>query len=161
RLGVAQATARAPEYAASKQALIDRLIGEGSFEAFPDAMRLASALHAAGLQLALACSSKNARAMLSQLTLPDGRPLPSIFDADLSGTEVPHGKPDPTLFLLAAKALNTPPAECLVLQDAPAGIKAAHAGGMAGLGVARRGDEALLHAAGADLVVTSLDEVDA
>jgi beta-phosphoglucomutase len=160
RLGVAQAAARAPEYAAAKQALIDRLIEEGSFDAFPDAVRLASALHAAGLRLALASSSKNARAMLSQLTLPDGRPLLSVFDADLSGTDVAHGKPDPALFLLAAKALNTPPAECLVVEDAPAGIRAARAGGMAGLGIARLGDEALLHAADANLVVTSLDQVD-
>jgi beta-phosphoglucomutase len=160
RLNVAHATARAPEYAAAKQALIDRLIAEGSFDAFPDAVRLASALHAAGLRLALASSSKNARAMLSHLTLPDGRPLLSVFDADLSGTDVPHGKPDPTLFLLAAKALGTSPAECLVVEDAPAGIQAARAGGMAGLGIARLGDEALLHAADADLVVTSLDQVD-
>ena len=43
-LGVPQAAARAPEYAAKKQALIDRLIAEGSFEAFPDAVRFASAL---------------------------------------------------------------------------------------------------------------------
>jgi beta-phosphoglucomutase-like phosphatase (HAD superfamily) len=98
--------------------------------------------------------------MLSQLTLPDGRPLLSVFDADLSGTDVAHGKPDPALFLLAAKALNTPPAECLVVEDAPAGIRAARAGGMAGLGIARLGDEALLHAADANLVVTSLDQVD-
>jgi beta-phosphoglucomutase len=47
-----------------------------------------------------------------------------------------------------------------VVEDAPAGILAARAGGMTGLGIARLGDEALLHAAGADLVVTSLDQVD-
>jgi beta-phosphoglucomutase len=51
------------------------------------------------------------------------------------------------------------PAVCLVVEDAPAGVEAAKAGGMAALGVARLGDEALLRAAGADLVVTSLDEV--
>src|SRR4051794_6290219 len=160
QLGVPHAAAQALEYAAIKQAMIDRLIDEGSFDAFPDAVRLAAALHAAGLRLALASSSKNADAMLRHLALPDGRPLLSVFDADLSGTDVPHGKPDPTLFLLAAKALDIPPAQCLVVEDAPAGILAAHAGGMAGLGIARLGDEALLHAAGADLVVTSLDHVD-
>jgi HAD superfamily hydrolase (TIGR01509 family) len=143
-----------------KQALIDRLKEEGSFDAFPDAVRLASALDAAGPRLALASSPKNARAMLSQQTLPDGRPLLSVFDADLSGTDVAHGKPDPALFLLAAKALNTPPAECLVVEDAPAGVRAARAGGMAGLGIARLGDEALLQAADANLVVTNLDQVD-
>ena len=49
------------------------------------------------------------------------------------------------------------PAVCLVVEDAPAGIEAAHAGGMMALGIARLGDAALLRAAGADLVVTSLD----
>jgi len=159
-LGVPQAAARVPEYAAKKQALIDRLIAEGDFEAFPDAVRLAVALHTAGLRLALASSSKNVAAMLRRLTLPDGGVLLSIFDADLSGTDVPRGKPDPALFLLAAKALNVPPAQCLVVEDAPAGIEAARAGGMAALGIARLGDEALLRAAAADLVVTSLDQLD-
>lgn len=160
RLGVSGAAARAPEYARKKQALIDRLIAEGDFKAFPDAVRFAAALHNAGLRLALASSSKNVAAMLRRLTLADGRPLASIFDADLSGTDVPRGKPDPALFLLAAKALQIPPAQCLVIEDAPAGISAARAGGMASLGIARLGDEALLRAAGADLVVTSLDQVD-
>jgi beta-phosphoglucomutase len=59
------------------------------------------------------------------------------------------------------KALGIPPAQCLVVEDAPAGILAARAGGMAALGIARLGDEALLQAAGADIVVTSLDQVDA
>ena len=160
QLGVADAAARAPAYAAAKQALVDRLIAEGSFEAFPDAVRLAADLHAAGLRLALASSSKNTGAMLRRLPLPDGRPLLSIFDADLSGRDVPRGKPDPALFLLAAEALAIPPAQCLVVEDAPAGIAAARAAGMAALGIARLGDEALLRAAGAGLVVTSLDQVD-
>ena len=160
QLGVADAASRAGEYAAKKQALIDRLIAEGRFEAFPDAVRFAAALRAVGLRLALASSSKNVAAMLRRLTQPDGSPLMSLFDADLSGADVPHGKPDPALFLLAAKALHVPPAECLVIEDAAVGIAAAHAGGMAAVGIARLGDEALLRAAGAELVVTSLDRVD-
>jgi beta-phosphoglucomutase-like phosphatase (HAD superfamily) len=160
QLGVPGAAARATEYAAAKQALIERLIDAGSFEAFPDAERLAVALKAAGMRLALASSSRNAAAMLRRLLLPDGRTLLSIFDADLSGREVPRGKPDPAIFLLAAEALGIPPDRCLVVEDAPAGILAARAGGMAALGIARLGDEALLQAAGADLVVTSLDQVD-
>ncbi|MBV8401556.1 MAG: HAD-IA family hydrolase [Acetobacteraceae bacterium] len=160
KLGVADAAHRAQAYAAEKQKLIDHLIAEGSFEAFPDAVRLAAGLHAAGLRLALASSSKNADAMLRQLTLPDGRPLLSIFDTDLSGRDVPRGKPDPAIFLLSAEALGLPPSQCLVVEDAPAGVKAARAGGMTALGIARLGDEALLRAAGADLVVTSLDQLD-
>lgn len=160
RLGGPQAAARTAEYAAKKQALIDRLIEEGSFEVFPDALRFSAALKAAGLRLALASSSKNAAAMLARLRLPDGRTLLSLFDADLSGRDVPKGKPDPALFLLAAEAVGTPPAQCVVVEDAPAGITAARAAGMASLGIARLGDEALLREAGADLVVTSLDQVE-
>jgi beta-phosphoglucomutase len=159
-LGVPNAASRAAEYAAKKQALIDRMIKAGEFAAFPDAVRLAIALHAAGLLLALASSSKNVKPMLRHLTVPGGGTLFAVFDVDLSGTDVPRGKPDPALFLLAAKALNVPPAQCLVIEDAPVGIEAAHAGGMASLGIARLGDAALLRAAAADLVVTSLDQVD-
>jgi beta-phosphoglucomutase-like phosphatase (HAD superfamily) len=159
-LGGVEATAHAAEYAAVKQALIDRLIKEGSFEEFPDAVRFAAALHMAGLKLALASSSRNVSAMLRQMKLPDGGELLCLFDADLSGREVPRGKPDPALFLLAAEAMSVAPAQCLVVEDAPAGILAARNGGMTALGVARLGDEALLQGAGADLVVTSLDRVD-
>jgi beta-phosphoglucomutase-like phosphatase (HAD superfamily) len=160
RLGVPDAATHVAEYATTKQALIDRLIEEGKFEAFPDAVRFAVALHKAGLKLALASSSKNAAAMLRRLMLPEGGTLLSIFDADLSGRDVPRGKPDPAIFLAAADALGIPPGECLVTEDAPAGIKAARAGGMAALGIARLDDEALLHGAQADLVVTSLDQVE-
>lgn len=160
RLGGPQAAARTAEYAAKKQALIDKLIEEGSFEVFPDAMRFSAALKADGLRLVLASSSKNASAMLARLRLPDGRTLLSLFDADLSGRDVPKGKPDPTLFLLAAEAVGTPPAQCVVVEDAPAGITAARAAGMRSLGIARLSDEALLREAGADLVVTSLDQVE-
>src|ERR1700760_5077739 len=63
QLGVPNAAERALEYAEIKQALIDRLIAEGSFDAFPDAVRLAAGLHDAGLRLALGSSSKNADAL--------------------------------------------------------------------------------------------------
>lgn len=160
RLGGPEAARRSADYADKKQALIDRLIKEGSFEVFPDAMRFAAALNVAGLRLALASSSKNAAAMLTRLKLPDGRTLLSLFDADLSGHEVPKGKPDPALFLLAAEAVKTSPAQCIVVEDAPAGIRAARAGGMTAIGIACLGDEVLLSEAGADLVVTSLDQVE-
>jgi len=159
-LGVPHAANYAGTYAERKQAIIDDLIESGSFNAFPDAVRFAAGLSAAGLKLALASSSRNADAMLQRLSLPDGRNLLSIFDADMSGRQVPRGKPDPALFLLAADAVNMPPMECVVVEDAPAGVKAAHAGGMASVGIARLHDEALLEEAGADLVVDSLDQVD-
>jgi beta-phosphoglucomutase-like phosphatase (HAD superfamily) len=98
--------------------------------------------------------------MLRRLNLPNGQGLLSIFSADLSGCEVRKGKPDPELFLLSAGALGISPSECVVVEDAPAGIKAAKDGGMASVGIARLGDDDLLRDAGADLVVNSLDQVD-
>ncbi|HUJ47091.1 MAG TPA: HAD-IA family hydrolase [Rhizomicrobium sp.] len=160
KLDVPNADKLALEYAEKKQAIIDRLIEDGKFEAFPDAVRFADTLHGAGLKLALASSSKNADAMLMKLSLPDGRSLLSIFDADLSGCEVSKGKPNPELFLLASGALGIPPHECVVIEDAPAGIRAANDGGMASLGIARLHDDDLLRDADADLVVNSLDDVD-
>jgi beta-phosphoglucomutase-like phosphatase (HAD superfamily) len=160
QLGVPNASELAGEYAEKKQAIIDDLIEAGQFKAFPDAVRFAAALFAAGVKLALASSSKNADAMLRRLNLPNGQDLLSIFSADLSGCEVRKGKPDPELFLLSAGALGISPSECVVVEDAPAGIKAAKDGGMASVGIARLGDDDLLRDAGADLVVNSLDQVD-
>lgn len=160
RLGGTGAASDAAAFGRKKQAVIDRLIAEDRFTAFPDAIRLAVALRQTALRTVLASSSKNADAMLARVILPDGRTLLSLFDADVSGRDLPRGKPDPALFRLAAGAVEVPPAACLVVEDAPAGIRAAKAGGMAGLGIARLGDAALLRAAGADLVLTSLDDLD-
>ena len=77
----------------------------------------------------------------------------------MCGRDLQHGKPNPEIFLLAAAELRIAPAHCFVAEDAPAGIEAAKAGGMTGLGVARLGDAVGLRAARADLVVTSLDDV--
>ena len=159
-LGVANAQARALAYAEHKQHLLEEFIAAGEFTAFFDAVRLAQALHARGLKLAVASSSKNASAMMRQVRLDNGQMLGDLFDADLSGRDLAHGKPDPEIFLLAAAALGVEPARSVVVEDAPSGIQAARAGGMAALGIARLGDAALLQAAEADLVVTDLDDVD-
>jgi beta-phosphoglucomutase len=150
----------AERYAEAKQSRIEGLIAAGKFAAFPDALRFVAAVKAVGWRLALASSSKNAASMLRQIAMPSGAHLLSLFDADLSGIDLQHGKPDPELFLRAATAIGVSPAHCLVVEDATAGIAAGVAGGMATLGVARVDDAALLRAAGAGLVVTSLDDVD-
>jgi len=82
-----------------------------------------------------------------------------VSSANTCGRDLPQGKPNPDIFLLAAAELRIAPARCVVVEDAPAGIEAAKAARMTGLGVARFGDAASLRAAGADLVVTSLDDV--
>jgi len=157
-LGVADAAARAAPYAARKQARLEALVAEGPVEAFPDALRLLRALKALGWSLAAASASKNASGMLRTIAF-DGETLLAAFGVNACGRDVTRGKPDPELYALAACELGVAPARCLVIEDAPAGILAARAGGMASLGIARLSDEAVLVAAGADLVVTSLDAV--
>jgi len=78
----------------------------------------------------------------------------------VSGRDFANGKPHPDMFLAAAEELGVAPEGAFVVEDATSGIQAAKAGGMAGLGVARFDDEELLAAAGADIVVTTLDAVD-
>ena len=90
--------------------------------------------------------------------LRPGLTLRDYFDADVSGRDFAHGKPDPEIFLNAAYKLGVEPRHAIAIADASAGIQAAKAGGMAAIGVARADDAGLLAAAGADLVVTTLDD---
>ena len=158
-LGVADARGRAADYAVKKQKRLEALIQAGHVRGYPDALRFVAAVAAMGWPMAAASSSKNANAMMMSVGMGDGRTLLDMFSANVCGLDLPAGKPDPAIFLLAASELGISPAHCLVAEDASAGIAAARAGGMAGLGVARVGDAAGLRAAGADLVVTSLDFV--
>lgn len=165
---VADADRRAVEYAREKQRRLEELIEAGEFMAFADALRFALALLARHFRLGVASSSKNANMFLARIpvdasarTAKPERPtvLLDIFEANVCGRDLSRGKPDPMIFCLAAEELGLPPEACVVVEDAAVGIQAAKAGGMTALGVARVGDEALLRAGGADLVVTTLDAV--
>lgn len=87
-----------------------------------------------GVKLAVGSSSKNAPYILERLGLG------SFFDAVADGNMISRGKPDPEVFLKAAALLDLGPRECLVVEDASAGIEAALAGGFdaAGLGEAAK-----------------------
>jgi beta-phosphoglucomutase len=158
-LGVADAEREAVAYAERKQKRLEELIAEGSVTAFPDALRFVQAVAALGWPMAVASSSKNANGMLRLICLDSGQSLLDVFAANVCGRDLPKGKPDPAIFLLAAKELYMDPAHCFVAEDAPAGIEAACGGGMTALGVARHDDAAGLRTAGATLVVGSLDDV--
>jgi beta-phosphoglucomutase-like phosphatase (HAD superfamily) len=165
---------RVGAYAERKQQMVVELIEAGEFTPFPDALRFVLVVRDLGIAMAAASSSKNADLMLRQVRLDKFaeeqgldydflRPeqsLLDLFDRDISGRDFAHGKPNPEIFLTAANELDLPPKECFVVEDAVAGVAAAKAGGMAALGVARAEDVELLTAAGADLVATTLDEVD-
>jgi beta-phosphoglucomutase-like phosphatase (HAD superfamily) len=165
---------RVGEYGERKQAMLMRLIEAGAFTAYPDALRFIVAAKSGGLRVAAASSSKNADLFLGNVRLdtfaaterissPVIRPgltLLELFDVDVSGRDFAHGKPDPEMFLTAAHELGVEPAHAVVLEDAASGVQAAKAGGMAAVGIARADDADLLAAAGADIVVPSLDHVD-
>lgn len=86
-------------------------------------------LRALGKKVVLGSSSKNARAILERLGILE------LFDVVIDGTLVRHAKPDPEVFLLGAFRSGLPPEECLVFEDAEAGIAAAKAAGMLAVGV--------------------------
>jgi beta-phosphoglucomutase len=165
--------ARLAEYAERKQTMVIRLIDAGDFTAYPDALRFIIAAKDAGVRVAAASSSKNAGRFLRKIRLDsfaerDGIASPSLrpgltllefFDADVSGRDFAHGKPHPEMFLTAAHELGVAPEVAIVMEDAPAGVEAAKAGGMSAIGIARADDADLLAEAGADIVVTTLDEV--
>ncbi len=146
-------------YAVAKQARLVALIEAGSFKAFPDALRLVAAASARAWPMAAASSSKNANRMMSLVKVEGGGSLLDIFRVNVCGRDLPKGKPDSAIFLLAASELGMAPERCVVFEDSPAGIAAARAGNMMSIGVARLGDQAPLAMAGADRVVTSLDEI--
>ncbi len=84
----------------------------------------------------------------------------SLFGAIVTGMDVTRGKPDPQVFQIAAERLGVLPQRCVVIEDAPAGVTAANAAGMASVGFASTGRtrESL---ADAELVVGSLGELSA
>lgn len=158
-LAAPDAAGAAVAYAARKQERLATLIEAGCFTAFPDALRLVMAAAARGWPMAAASSSRNANQMMGLIRVDGGRSLLDLFSANVCGRDLPRGKPDPEIFLLAARDLRISPQRCVVFEDAPVGIEAARAGRMMSIGVARLGGAAPLRAAGADLVVTSLDDV--
>ena len=86
------------------------------------------------VHIAVGSSSKNTMRILKQVGLENA------FDAIADGTEITHSKPDPEVFLLAAQKLGAKPADCLVVEDAPAGVQAGVNAGMqvAGIGEAAK-----------------------
>lgn len=91
-----------------------------------------STLRKKGLKLAIGSSSKNTPLILERIGLA------GYFDAVSDGNNITRSKPDPEVFLTAAEMLGLAPEQCLVVEDAEAGVQAAISGGFhsAGLGPA-------------------------
>ena len=105
---------------------VERMLPE---EIYPGVKPLLEKLRQRGIQVALASSSKNAKTVIQLLHIQE------LFEVVVDGTMIVHSKPDPEIFLLAAMRLGIPPKECLVVEDAEAGVEAAHAAGMRCLGI--------------------------
>jgi len=102
---------------------------------FEGIIPLLSALKENNIRIALGSASKNARLILKKLMIDQW------FDFVGDGHSVEKGKPEPDLFLHVASALGVPPEDCLVVEDALAGIQAAIRANMASVGISK--DEAL------------------
>ncbi|PFO06325.1 beta-phosphoglucomutase [Bacillus sp. AFS076308] len=95
----------------------------------PGVINLLLGLKARDIKIAIGSSSKNTPFILNQIGLTTN------FDAIADGNSIKNSKPDPEVFLLAAKMLGVEPEECAVIEDAQAGIDAAKAAGMKAVGI--------------------------
>jgi len=95
----------------------------------PGSRELLEEIRAAGLKSAIGSASKNAGEVIDRLGIH------SLLDAISDGYSVVRQKPAPDLFLHAAKQLGLPPVECVVVEDATAGVEAALAGGFRTIGI--------------------------
>lgn len=118
-------------------------------EVLPGVSAFIADAQANGVHIGLGSSSKNAPQILELIGLKPA------FEAIIDGNQITLSKPDPEVFLLGAQALGLDPSECLVFEDAVAGVEAARAGGFPVIGI---GSPDVLGAA--DAVVPGFEGLD-
>lgn len=112
-------------YTEKKNSIYKELLNHmGPGDLSPEVRETLDALREKGCRLAIGSSSKNAGFILGQLGLGN------YFDAVSDGNNITRSKPDPEVFVKAAQFLGEKPEDCLVVEDAEAGLQAAIAGGM-------------------------------
>jgi beta-phosphoglucomutase family hydrolase len=125
---------------------------------FASTVALVRTLQSRGVGTAVISASRNARAVLESAGVLDLSPV--VVDGQVAAERSLPGKPDPAIFLEAARVLGSPPARVVVVEDALAGVRAGRLGGFAlVIGVDRGGAPDPLRQAGADVVVGDLAEV--
>ncbi|MFH0886675.1 MAG: beta-phosphoglucomutase family hydrolase [bacterium] len=134
-----------------KQKYFEQLLDEEPITVFDSSIALVKKLKSEKVKVAVASSSRNTVHILERTGL---KPL---FDAIVTGNDFKHGKPDPEIFLLAAAKLGLPPDDCVVFEDAKAGVEAALRGGFFGVGIDRHNNPEDLNIA--DILVKDLGEV--
>jgi len=98
-------------------------------EILPGALEFLQTAKNDGYKIALGSASKNAERIINRLKIKQ------YFDAIIDGTKVAKAKPDPEVFLKGAEEMGTEPKECIVFEDAQAGIEAAKNGGFKAVGI--------------------------
>ncbi|HEX6381748.1 MAG TPA: HAD-IA family hydrolase, partial [Acidimicrobiia bacterium] len=127
-------------------------------EVYPGSVRYVEAVRDAGLRRAVVSSSANTRAVLRVTGQEDL--YEEVVDGVTAEREGLAGKPEPDMFLFAAKCFGIPPAEAAVFEDALAGVEAGRAGGFGFVvGVDRTGQAEELQLHGADIVVSDLADL--
>lgn len=104
-------------------------------EILPDVLKILKFLKENNIPIALGSASKNAKPILEKVKLL------GYFDFIVDGNSVTKAKPDPEVFLIAAKNMNIKPENCIVFEDAVAGIEAANNAKMTSIGI---GEEKIL-----------------
>ena len=125
--------------------LVSRMTSD---DILPGVAQFFSQVHKANLKTALGSVSKNATLILERIGMSD------VFDAVIDGNKISKGKPDPEVFTKGADELGVSPAECVVFEDAVAGVEAGKRGGMFVVGI---GSPDVLTQA--DMVAPSLQEL--
>ncbi|MBV9923890.1 MAG: HAD-IA family hydrolase [Acidobacteria bacterium] len=134
----------------AKEVAYRRLVRERGIELLPGVRRWLDRLHAGGWRQAVASSAPRANLEV----IVEALKLTGYFAAVAAAEDVTEGKPDPQVFLVAAAKLGVEPAQCVVVEDAPAGTEAARRAGMRCVGVLSSHGELE-----ADIVVRTLEEL--
>jgi beta-phosphoglucomutase family hydrolase len=145
--------------AKGKDGLFLKRMRDQGVDVYPSTVALIRRLRALGLRTAVVSASRNCREVL-QITRLD-----RLFDARIDGRDAAtlglRGKPAPDTFLAAVRRLGTSPERAVVVEDAIAGVAAGRAGNFGlVIGIDRTGDGTALEAAGADIVVADLNQID-
>jgi alpha,alpha-trehalase len=141
-----------------KNDLFNAEVREHGVETFPSTIEVIHQLHEAGIRTGLMSSSKNTAMVLDVTGTTD------LFEVRVDGVVAAEvglpGKPDPAMYLEAARRMGVDAARSVVVEDALSGVEAGRRGGFGlVIGVDRLGQAAALRAAGADVVVDDLAEV--
>lgn len=143
---------------ARKNEMVLDLIRSGGVEVYEGSVRFVESVRDAGIRRAVVSASRNCAEVLAAAGIEE------LFEVRIDGVvaakEHLDGKPEPDMFLAAARRLSVEPEHAAVFEDAVSGVAAGRAGGF-GLvvGVDRVGQSAALLAGGADVVVTDLSEL--